>query len=204
VTVDDGVTGVSALNDLLDDYRVPPGSRATILEAVATVQADGIPVVGRVAPGGAVSLAPPDAVTAASVQPNQLSLTLDRRSALRSSQQHEFCRFEDGADGRALIVMEQWAVQQHAVAVRQLIVAAFRSAGPPPAPAPARGGRSAARSDPSATPAAAPTARKPAARRGTSAAARPPAAPERPAPPKPAVCPIHFVQLVNGSCDYCD
>lgn len=205
MTVDDGVTGVSALNDLLDDYRVPAGSRATILEAVATVQADGIAVVGRVAPGGSVTLGPPDAVPAASVQPNQLSLTLDRRSALRSAQQHEFCRFEDGAGGRAQIVMEQWAVQQHAVAVRRMIIAAFRAAGPPPAPAPAGGGRSAARSGPSTTPASGRTVRKPAAKRGAAIdAARPAAAPDRPAPATPAVCPIHFVQLVNGSCDYCD
>ena len=172
-----GVTDMAALNDLLDAYLVPPASRATILEAVTAVQADGIPVVGRTSPaGGHVSLAPADAVVAAYVHPNRLSLALDARVAARAVAEHEFCRIEEDAaiGGRVHLVMEQWAVQQHAIVVRGLIIAALRAAAPRSAPA--RGAR-----------------RIPAAR-PTEATTR----------AKPAVCPIHFVQLVNGHCDFCD
>ena len=176
MTAVDGVTGMAALNDLLDAYLVPPASRATILEAVTAVQADGIPVVGRTPPGGGyVSLVPADAVIAAYVHPNRLSLALDHRVAVRAVAEHEFCRIEEDAatGGRVHLVMEQWAVQQHAIVVRGLIIAALRAAAP----------RSAA---------ARTTRVRPAARLA------------EPVTAKPAVCPIHFVQLVNGHCDFCD
>lgn len=192
----DGVTGVAALNDLLDDYRVPPAARATILEAVAAAQADRVAVLGRTPPGGGyVTLSPPDGAIAAYVHPTKLSLVLDRRAAVRAAQQHEFCRVEEGeATSWVRLVMEQWAVQQHAVVVRNLVLAALKAAVPPPEPAPttarlarpARTARAGARG----------------ARTSPGTAAKSPV--DRPAPAPPAVCPVHFVQLVNGSCDYCD
>lgn len=168
-----GVTGLSALNDLLDDYRVPPGSRATILEAVAAVQADGVTVEGRVV-GAEVELGPVDGQLAGSVGRAGLTLTLDRRAAVRAAQQHEFCRIGD-ADGptRVRLVMEQWALQQHAVVVRNLAVEALRAAVPRPTPtAPARravGGPPEAADGPAPRP---------------SRVAKTPAA-ERPVPPSP-------------------
>ncbi len=196
-TMLNGLSDPAAINELLAGADVPPGSRATILEAVVATRGDGLTVLADTDSFREVQLGPEGGSVAVTVRADSVAVAMERRLAARTATEHEFCRLDDpGAPGRpARLVIEPWALQQHPIVVARLLRAALVQAVAASEPVPSARAPRTSRS-------AGGTARTPAASR--SPRARKVAEPPPPPAAKPAVCPVHFVQLVNGSCDYCD
>ncbi len=192
----DGLSDPAAINELLAGANVPPGSRATILEAVVAARGDGLVVLAGTDSFRDVQIGPEGGAVAVTVGSESVAVAMERRLAARTATEHEFCRLDDpGAPDRsARLVIESWALQQHSIVVGRLLRAALVQAVAAPEPvAPTRAARPSRAAGATRTAAASRTPRT----RKVAEPALPPA-------PKPPVCPVHFVQLVNGSCDYCD
>ena len=91
-----GTADLAALNDSLEERRVPAAARATVLEAVSLAQGKGVTVMSEVSGDGAdILLQPAGASVAVFVRPDRLSLRTDRRRAARTAEEYEFCQIEE-------------------------------------------------------------------------------------------------------------